>query len=76
MNIFIFLFAGAMVLTFIAVSPRKVRSSAHYPQGYYEMGRRPAYTEQAGDRQPGTFTILLYTAIFVSGLLIAMSALS
>ncbi len=76
MNIFIFLFAGAMVLTFIAISPRKVRSSAQYPQGYYDMGRVSQMTERSMDQKPGTLTILMYTIIFVSGLLVAMSALA
>ncbi len=74
MNIFVFLFAGAMVLTFIAITPRTVRRSAHSPQGLYEMSGGRA--ERAGEQKPSTFLVLIYTVIFVSALLTAMSTIA
>lgn len=76
MNIFVFLFAGAMVLTFIAITPRSVRRSAHYPQGYYETGGPSGRIERSSEQKPGTFMILIYTIIFVSALLTAMNTLA
>jgi len=76
MNIFVFLFAGAMVLTFIAITPRTARRSAQYPPGYYETGGPARMGERTSEQEPGTFMILIYTIIFVSALLTAMSTLA